>query len=325
MTKKINTVTGPISQEELGITLCHEHFFIGQPGWDGDRTIAPFSSEKLVSMGTDLVSGLAPYNIGTIVDATANDFGRQPEIYKKIAEQTGVNIICSTGFFNESEGASGYWKFRELLGNAEKELYEVMKTEITVGIHGTDIKAGVIKIATGKDIISDYEKMIFRAAAKAQTETGVPIITHTQDGTMAPEQAEFLISEGVDPSKILISHMSSNLDIAYQEKTLEYGVSAGWDRLGLFGLANVPTDEEKNQVIAELINKGWIEKIFLSHDYIMKWLGREAEPPEIVKPMLENWYPDHIFLRTIPALRKLDISDEQIDTILRKNPMRLFS
>jgi len=38
---KINTVLGPISPEEMGGTLVHEHICYGCPGWEGDQTIAP--------------------------------------------------------------------------------------------------------------------------------------------------------------------------------------------------------------------------------------------------------------------------------------------
>ena len=84
--------------------------------------------------------------------------------------------------------------------------------EITDGIGDTGIKAGVVKLTSSKDEITDYEKMFFAAGAKAQRETGVPIITHTQEGTMAPEQAEFLLSEGADPDRVMIGHMDGNTD-----------------------------------------------------------------------------------------------------------------
>lgn len=38
---KIKTVLGPISPEEMGGTLVHEHICYGCPGWKGDQMIAP--------------------------------------------------------------------------------------------------------------------------------------------------------------------------------------------------------------------------------------------------------------------------------------------
>ena len=36
MATQVNTVTGPISSDDLGKTLMHEHFAFGYPGFQGD-------------------------------------------------------------------------------------------------------------------------------------------------------------------------------------------------------------------------------------------------------------------------------------------------
>ena len=46
-------------------------------------------------------------------------------------------------------------------------------------------------------MITDYEKMVLRAAAKASLETGAPITTHTDRGTMGPDQQQYLTEQGV--------------------------------------------------------------------------------------------------------------------------------
>ena len=69
----------------------------------------------------------------------------------------------------------------------------MLLTEVTEGIEGTGIRAGVIKLASGT-VISPLERIFFTAAARVNRETGVPIITHTQLGTQGPEQAELLFS-----------------------------------------------------------------------------------------------------------------------------------
>ena len=56
----------------------------------------------------------------------------------------------------------------------------MMVTELTKGIDGTDIKAGVIKLASSYQQITPMEETLFKAAARAQKETGCVIITHTQ-------------------------------------------------------------------------------------------------------------------------------------------------
>ena len=78
----------------------------------------------------------------------------------------------------------------------DQELYEGFMQEITKGIGLSAVKPGVIKVATGLNGISPVEEALLRAAARAGKETGLPIITHTEAGTMGPEQAALLIKKG---------------------------------------------------------------------------------------------------------------------------------
>jgi phosphotriesterase-related protein len=151
---KVNTVLGSISPDELGVTLVHEHIVYGYPGWEGDQTIAPFDREAVESLALELMDQLKALGVQTFVDATTNDGGRCPELLREVSEKSGVNIICSTGYYYEEEGMSAYWKFRSNLGDVRGEVYELFSKEITEGIRDTGIKAGAIKVGTGKGVIT---------------------------------------------------------------------------------------------------------------------------------------------------------------------------
>lgn len=321
----VNTVLGPISPSDLGTTLMHEHILYGYPGWEGDRTIAPLNHKEIVASSVATLKQLKDeYGLQSYVDATALDGGRMPEILKEVSEESGVNIICSTGYYYEGEGAPTYWKFRSSLGDITEELYELYMTEVTKGIMDTGIKAGVIKVGSSKGVITDYEKILFTTAARVSKETGVPIITHTQEGTMGPEQAKLLISEGADPGKIQIGHMCDNLDIEYQLATLKQGVYVAWDRMGLQGFAGCPMDEQRYDVISELVKKGFADKLMISHDFIITFLGRPLNIPEDALPLIANWHPSHLFKNIIPVLKNKGVSDQQIETMIKGNPADLF-
>jgi phosphotriesterase-related protein len=324
-TTQVNTVAGPVSPDNLGITLMHEHILFGYPGWEGDQTIAPFNYQAIVKEGVGLLEELKLFGLKTYVDATALDSGRCPEVYKEISERTGVNIICSTGYYYEGEGSSTYWKFRSALTDVSEEIYELFMKEIVEGIRDTGIKAGVIKVGSSKDIITDYEKIMFRVAARVQKDTGVPIITHTQEGTMGPDQARLLISEGADPKRIQIGHMSDSTSIDYQLSTLEQGVYVSWDRMGLQGLVGCPMDEERYPVMIDLVKKGYANRLMISHDFVAHWLGRPLSLPDELLPFIADWHPTHLFKHIIPALKKGGVTEEQIKTIIEDNPRRLFA
>src|SRR4030067_3529479 len=102
----INTVRGPISPDKLGTTLMHEHFPFAYPGWFADGAIAPGDYKAALKTNLGVIKAAKAVGIKTIVDATPNDVGgRNPELYKKLAKKTGINIICSTGLYTE-HGAS---------------------------------------------------------------------------------------------------------------------------------------------------------------------------------------------------------------------------
>ena len=247
MGKMINTVLGPIEAKDLGKTLMHEHLIYGFCGFQGDYTLGGFDELLCIRENMKWLTPLKEkYGFRTIVDATNNECGRDPFFLAKMATIMDLNIICSTGFYYEPASAFMYWKFRSGFADVETEMYEMMRTELTKGIGNTGIKAGVIKLASSANQITPFEEKFFRAAARNNRETGATIITHTEAGTMGPEQAKLLIDNGANPKDIAIGHMCGNTNLDYHERVLQYGVFDSFDRFGLEGdLFNTPTDEER--------------------------------------------------------------------------------
>ncbi|MFT9597621.1 phosphotriesterase family protein, partial [Mesobacillus sp.] len=290
----INTVTGPIKAEQLGKTLIHEHFIFGYPGFQGDVTLGAFNEESALEEAINIARFMQSFGVKTVVDPTPNECGRNPEFLKKISEATGLQIICATGYYYEGEGATPYFKFRQALGTAEEEIYQMFKKELTEGIANSGIRPGVIKLASSKDEITEYEKMFFRAGARVQQETGAVILTHTQEGTMGPEQVRLLIENGADPGKIIIGHMCGNTDPEYHKQVLDQGVRIGLDRFGIQGMVGAPFDHERVQMLLALLNEGYEDQILLAHDTVNIWLGRPPVMPEQAAKIMENWQPGHI-------------------------------
>lgn len=320
----VETVTGPISFEQLGKTLIHEHFIFGYPGYQGDITLGPFKEEETLEIAINAAKQMMNHGVRTVVDPTPNECGRDPLFLKKVSEATGIQIICATGYYYEGEGASPYFKFRQGLGTAEQDIYEMFKQEISEGIAGPGIKPGIIKLASSKDRITEYEKMFFRAAAKIQQETGIVILTHTQEGTMGPEQAKMLIDLGADPSKIIIGHMCGNTNFSYHKEVLDFGVKIGFDRFGIQGLVGAPFDQERVETLVALLGAGYENQILLSHDSISVWLGRPPVMNEQVRSVMANWHPGHLFENILPMLKQRGVGDHQIEKMFFNNAKALF-
>ncbi|MHB8084578.1 MAG: phosphotriesterase family protein [Dehalococcoidia bacterium] len=318
---KINTVLGSITADQMGPTLMHEHMVLAYPGWDKDALREHIELNDLAKIVADSLGTVKEYGIKTVIDATPNDLNRDVDLIKLVSEKTGLNIICSTGMYMEEEGMPAYIKFRSQVHDTLTELYETFVQEITFGIGKSGVKAGVIKVATGNGHISPYEDRVLKAAAKAQKETGVPLITHTQQGTMGPEQAALLTGEGVDPAKIVIGHMCGNANLQYQMAVLDKGVCVGFDRWGINFLF---PDNLRKATLLGLLGLGFADRVVLSHDFSAKWLGRPYNLPDFVVQMIADWSYTHLFKNIIPQLKQAGITDEQIGLMMVENPRRIF-
>jgi len=300
----------------------HEHLVLGFAGWECDAKGDPYDRRALVHICVEAMEELKPHGVKTLVDATPSDLGRDAELQKEVSERSGINIICATGLYMEALGAAAYYKLRSQTFDTATEIYESFMEEITHGIRDTGVRAGVIKVATGHGVISPYEEKVLSAAARAQKETGVPIITHTEAGTMGPEQADLLISEGADPKRIMIGHMGGSTNLQYHVSVLEKGVYTAFDRLGLEFLAS---DVLRKASIIGLIGIGYVNRIMLSHDYWVCSLGRPLYMSDFAKSLPANRSYTHVFRNIIPALKEAGITDEKINMMMVENPRRLFA
>jgi phosphotriesterase-related protein len=325
MSKMIETVKGPVPADSLGKTLVHEHFIFGYPGFQGDVTLGPFNEEEALDKSISVAREIMSFGIKTVVDPTPNECGRNPDFLREISNASGLQIICATGYYYEGEGATPYFKFRQALGTAEEEIYEMFKKEIADGISDTGIKPGIIKLASSKDEITEYEKMFFRAAARIQLETGIVILTHTQEGTMGPEQAKLLIEQGADPAHIIIGHMCGNTNTDYHKQVMDQGVRIGFDRFGIQGMVGAPFDYERIETLTSLLQDGYENQILLSHDSVNIWLGRPPIMPEQLEKIMKNWNPAHIFTNILPILREKGVTEQQIDKMIGSNAIDLFA
>lgn len=319
----INTVLGPIHPDSLGTTLVHEHLVIGFPGWDLDPLAGTTDRKHIVETCLKALKPAKDLGLRSLIDATPPDLSREVEIMREVSERAEINVICATGRYDEEKGTWTYLKFKNQgdMGAIREELYEGFMREVTSGIGPLHIKPGVVKVATGLGHISPCEEALLMAAARVSKETGIPIVTHTEDGTMGPEQAELLIGEGADPNRIMIGHMCGNQSLDYHRSVLRRGVNIAFDR---FGVDIFVSDAARLATLVALLREGHAENIMLSHDHVSATFGRGVVWPTHLLPQTVNWSFSHIFKAIIPALKQEGIEDETIRTMIHDNPRRLF-
>lgn len=317
---KIQTTTGTATPAELGRTLVHEHVLVGFPGWELDAKAPKFKRAEAMSRAIDQMQELQGHGVGTFVDPCPMDLGRDAVFLAELSQKSGMRIICTTGAYFEAEGNT--YTFRNL---PIEEITAIYVQEIEQGIGETGIKAGAIKIATGAPTVSAYERKLVTAAARAAKMTGVPLISHTQDACCGHDQIDMVTGEGVPAEQLLVGHSDGRDDFDYQQSLAARGSYVGFDR---FGISLFQPDEVRVKNVLKLAAAGHLERVLVSHDSIMCWLGRPvpyANSFEAMLEMLPEWRSTHIFKKILPMLREGGMSEREIETILVDNPRRLFA
>ena len=166
----VNTVLGPVDAADLKFTLMHEHVMVSSAGIP--HTFPELiDRDRFVTLSVQALKEAAADGVNTYVDVTTMDLGRDMDVLERVAEQSEVHIIPCTGIWLDIP--------RAINRITPEELARVFIREIEVGIEGTGIKAGVIKVATSEEGVTPANDIVLRAAAMTCNETGVPISTHT--------------------------------------------------------------------------------------------------------------------------------------------------
>jgi phosphotriesterase-related protein len=320
----IQTVTGKAKPEELGMTLVHEHLLIGFPGWYMDALAPKFVRADALARGVDRLQELRGHGVSTFLDPCPMDLGRDVEFMAEVSQRSGMRIVCTTGAYKENEGLT--YTFGAL---PVDEIAAIYVKELTEGIGGTGIRAGLIKVATGAPEVSAYERKLLTAAGRAAREVGCPIITHTDEASCGLEQIAILTGEGVPAHRILVGHSDGRDDHAYHRSVADKGSYLGFDR---FGIETFIPDEKRIDSVAKMVEAGYTRSICLSHDSTCAgWLGRPVfgghmvVTPEQIAAALPNWEATHLFKRIIPKLRERGVTDSDLQTIFVENPKRWFA
>jgi phosphotriesterase-related protein len=317
----LHSVTGPISPDDLGKTLMHEHLMVGYPGSEADTVNPGPGRDECVARCVERIEEMKGLGFASMLDPCPSDLGRDVELMAKVAQITGFQIICATGLYKQSEGGYPYWKMRQTFGPTVDAMAEIFIKEITEGIGSTGVRAGIIKVATGPGEMTDYERGVFEAAAKASAETGAPITTHTDQGSVGDLQQQVLTEHGALSHRIVIGHSCGTSDHAYHMGIARGGSYLGFDR---FGLDMIQPDDERAASLARLISAGAGDRLVVSHDSVWCWRGQPF-PPAVEAAMAKQWNPSHFSLRIVPKLKNLGVTDEQIDALLVDNPRRFFA
>lgn len=312
----IPTVTGEADAARLGRVLMHEHVFVINHEYAVNYP-ETWDDEARTADAVAKLDALKKAGIDTIVDLTVLGLGRDIRRVHAVAQRSPVAIIAATGFYTFRD-LPGYLRLRE--GGGDDPLEAMFVRDITEGIAGTGIRAGILKCATDEPGVTPDVERVLRAVARAHLATGVPISTHTDVATRRGlDQQKIFAEEGVDLGAVIIGHSGDSTDLDYLQRLLDNGSYLGMDR---FGLHNRLPFEERVRVVAELVRRGYASRLVLAHDASCHSHNfTDAYRAE----HLPDWRYTHITDDVLPALRAAGVTEDDIETMLAGNPRAIFS
>lgn len=300
---KIRTVLGDIEPGELGFTYPHEHLWCSPPASQVDRDLelTVYESSLYELQLFKSVGG------GTIVDGSPLDYGRNGAKLKQLALDSGVNVLGLTGFNKHVY----YPKWVEVV--PVDFLVRRMVHDITVGMDGSDARAGLIKGGGWYNVVHPLERKTTIAAAHASLETGAPIWLHTEAGTMGMEMLDILEAEGVALEKVCVGHSDRNADPYYHLRLLDRGAYVEFDGPGK---VKYYPDSVRVDLVKSVLDHGFGDKLLISGD-----MGRQS--------YLEGYGggPGFRFIKTVFVPRLIDegIPEAMVHRFFHDNPATWLS
>ena len=340
---KIQTVTGPIEPEDLGVTLIHEHLYFDlacyyQPpqdekgkrltdqelslstlGWVRNNTMS--SLPNLRSYDDDVIAKEVELymDLGgrAMVDCTINGIEPNPAGLRRISERTGLHVIAGSGYYIYPSHPP------DMDSKTIEDIQEEIVGDLTRGGHGTDVLSGLIgELGASWPLHPDEEKT-FRAGARAHLETGAPISVHPGHDPDSPlSLIELLKEEGVQPDRVIMSHIENRYREDYDryKRLADTGCMLGFDTYGremYFAGAGRqhPPDDLRNHIIATLVADGYAGSVTAAQDCCFQC--------DLVT-YGGNGY-GHILENIVPRLKNLGVDENALHQIFVENPRRVLT
>jgi phosphotriesterase-related protein len=343
----VQTVLGTLAPEDLGITIMHEHMLVdlacyfdmpeeaSQRAW----VDAPVTMDRLGKMMANwshnhdtgqlwdvevAIDEALKYRYAggvSLVDATSLGLGRDPLALARISRATGLNIIMGGSYYVPVSHPA------DMDDRTEDELTEKIVRDVTLGVDDTGIKSGLIGEVGNFHPLSENERKVLRASARAQVETGAPIMIHPGIDDWSPHGIlEILVESGADPRHIVFAHLGMAIwDMGAMTELAQAGCFMEFDHLGAYEDSSIRymgeyndsavSDVQEMDKIEYLVDKGFGDQVVVSHDINFKHSLTKYGGKGIA----------HILDSIVPRLRRRGFEEGQIDALLVGNPRRALT
>jgi phosphotriesterase-related protein len=320
----VQTARGPVDAADLGVTLMHEHVFVLTSEVQQNYPQEWGSEDERVADAVGTLRRAYDAGVRTIVDLTVVGLGRYVPRIARVAEQLPLHIVVATGlytyddvpFFFHHRGPA----LSAVLGaDVPDPMVEMFVGDITEGITGTGIRAGMLKCAIDAPGLTPGVERVMRAVGKAHQATGVPVTVHTHPGSHTGEHVKRVLcdEEGVDPSRVVLGHSGDSTDVDHLSSLADAGFVLGFDR---FGVNLQTTFEARADTLVEMVRRGYADRIVLSQDAscYFDWTD------QAMLAFMPQWHYTHLFEDVFPYVLERGVTQEHLDTMLVDVPRRVL-
>jgi phosphotriesterase-related protein len=326
------TVAGRVAAAELGVTLIHEHLIMdtrrvldhvhGYESGAGAGLADPaearwnpgaFRENYDLSDAALAISELSELagSVGTIVDCTPMDIGRDPAGLLRIAAHTGLHIVMGAGWYLHGVRTPRYRAM------TAEQMAELLVREFREGVGETGVRPGILGEIGTSDPVDEEEAKVLRAAAAASRQTGLAVTVHLHPWSKhGLRVAQIMESAGMAMDKLILNHLTTaHDDIAYTEALLARGCYLAFDLFGfdhsLLAVGRYPpSDYDVAGSVVRLIRDGHARRLLISMDIGVRTRLRT----------FGGWGFGHLTRHVMPLLTSLGASAADLAVMLVENP-----
>ena len=267
-----------------------------------------------------------------IVDVTPKNCGGDPTLVRAVAEETGVTVVQGTAFYTRNAHPD---RLEDL---DIDEIAEEFVDDVRNGIGDTNVRAGIIGEIGLSGHIHEKEEQVLRGAARAAVRTGASVTIHPPGGTPHSHRdgeypasrwghdiLDIVEEEGLAPERMILGHQDMSAwveDLSYQRELAERGAYVEYD---IFGQKSYlykpsyhdawPSDVQRVERLAELIEDGYAEKLLISGDIFLK----------VHRLAYGGFGYRHILDNVIPIFEGCGVDSDVVSRILSENPSKALT
>ena len=302
--EKLITTLGPLEVSAVGMILPHEHVFVDLRTPDVPGQGEADAQDVVALMAPELEKARAA-GVTAIVECSPEGVGRNAAILKAVSEAAAYPLVAPTGIYREP------WVPRWAQEASEDALHEWMLGELQGEIEGSGVQAAWIKLSAGDDGITEIERKILRAAARAGAETGAILGSHTRRGRVLHEQLDIVEAAGYTPERFIWIHaqndtLALNLEVGARGAWIEYDAIGG-GREDAFWIGRIQA----------MLEAGHGEQVMLSHD--RGWY--DPAKPGGGTPKAFTYISEQF----LPKLAAAGVDEATIEMLTATNPFRAFA